>query len=82
MMFFLVSDVIPGSFDAPVIRGAPEDGAFSLYYLQDGKVSAMAAVNAVRDVAVSRRLVAGGIGVKADELADPDKPMKDLLRPG
>jgi 3-phenylpropionate/trans-cinnamate dioxygenase ferredoxin reductase subunit len=71
---------VPDSFDSPVMRGSPEDGAFSLFYLKDGKVTAMAAVNAVRDVAVSRRLVAGGIEVSAEDLADVDKPMKDLLR--
>lgn len=70
---------IPDTFDDAVVRGSLEDGAFSLYYLREGKVSAMAAVNAVRDVAVSRRLVAGGIDVNAAQLADIDMPMKELL---
>ena len=72
---------IPDTFDGPVVRGRADDGTFSLFYLKDGKVNAMAAVNAVRDVAVSRRLVAGGIPVDAARLADPDQPMKDLMRP-
>ena len=70
---------IPDSFDNAVMRGNPDDGAFSLFYLQDNKVKAMAAVNAVRDVAVSRRLVSAGIEVDAGVLADLDQPMKALL---
>ncbi len=72
---------IPDTFAAPIMRGRPDNGAFSLFYMKDGKVIAMAAVNAVRDVAVSRRLVAGGIPVDVARLADPDQPMKELLRP-
>lgn len=72
---------IPDSFDNPVIRGNPDDGTFSLFYLKDGKVNAMAAVSAVRDVAVSRRLIGAGIAVDAVRLSDVDVPMKDLLEP-
>lgn len=70
---------IPDSFDDAVMRGNPDDGAFSLFYLRDGKVKAMAAVNAVRDVAVSRRLVASGTLVDAGMLADVEVPMKQLM---
>ncbi len=70
---------IPETFDEPVLRGKPEEGSFSLYYLREGKVSAMAAINAVRDVAVSRRLIAGNIAVDASRLADTAEPMKTLL---
>ncbi len=73
---------IPDTFDDAVMRGKPDEGAFSLYYLSGGRVSAMAAVNAVRDVAVSRRLVAGGIEVDAAKLADIERPMKELLKIG
>ena len=70
---------VPDSYDDPVMRGSSEDGSFSLFYLRNGKVSAMAAVNAVRDVAVSRRLIAGDIGVDAARLSDSSEPMKALL---
>ncbi|NNE23747.1 MAG: FAD-dependent oxidoreductase [Rhizobiales bacterium] len=70
---------IPDSFDDAVMRGNPDDGAFSLFYLRDGKVNAMAAINAVRDVAVSRRLVASGTLVDAGMLADVEVPMKQLM---
>ena len=39
----------------------------------------MASVNAVRDVAVSRRLVASGTLVDAGMLADVEVPMKQLM---
>ena len=71
---------IPDTFDNAIVRGQPEDGAFSVFYLKDGKLNAMAAVNAVRDVAVSRRLLAMGTEIDTAVLADPAIEMKTLMK--
>ena len=71
---------IPDSFDDAVMRGSPDDGSFSLFYLKEGRLSAMAAVNAVRDVVVSRRLLAMGTEVDRARLSDPDTELKTLMQ--
>jgi 3-phenylpropionate/trans-cinnamate dioxygenase ferredoxin reductase subunit len=71
---------IPETFDGAIMRGRPEDGSFSLYYLKDGRLDAMAAVDAVRDVAVSRRLLAMKTELDPAALADTSVEMKSLMK--
>jgi NADPH-dependent 2,4-dienoyl-CoA reductase/sulfur reductase-like enzyme len=70
----------PLAFDQAVTRGDPSDGAFSVFYLEDGRIVGLNAVNAPRDVAVVRRLMAAGARVEARVLADPAAPLRALLR--
>ena len=65
--------------DRTILRGRPEERSFSLIYLRDGRVIALDCVNAVRDYAQGRRLVAGGVHADPDMLADPSIPLKELL---
>lgn len=65
-------------YDQIVIRGSPTDRAFSLVYLRDGVVIALDCVNAVRDYAQGRALVAGRVRADPAVLADASVPLKSL----
>lgn len=69
----------PEAWNAPVTRGAPDSGSFSVFYLGDGRIEAVNAVNAPRDIAVARRLMAGNVAVDPAQLADVDVPLRKLL---
>lgn len=65
-------------YDQIVVRGNPADRAFSLVYLKDGVVIALDCVNAVRDYAQGRGLVAAGVRADPAILADIAVPLKSL----
>jgi 3-phenylpropionate/trans-cinnamate dioxygenase ferredoxin reductase subunit len=70
----------PTSFERAVTRGNPDGRSFSVFYLEDGRLAGMNAVNAAKDVAVARRLMASGGAVEARALADPSVPLRSLLK--
>jgi 3-phenylpropionate/trans-cinnamate dioxygenase ferredoxin reductase subunit len=63
--------------DASVLRGNPETLQFAQFYLQDGKVVAVDAVNSPKEFMVAKQLF--GHSVAADDLANPDIDLKSLL---
>jgi len=67
--------------DAEVLRGDPAGRSFSIVYLKQGRVVALDCVNATRDYAQGRPLVAGGIAADPAKLADPAIPLKELANP-
>ncbi|MGE0119104.1 MAG: NAD(P)/FAD-dependent oxidoreductase [Dongiaceae bacterium] len=67
------------SFAHAVTRGDPTGGSFCVFYLEDGRITGLSAVNAPKDVAVVRRLMASGDAVDARVLADPAVPLRSLL---
>ncbi|MFC0205141.1 NAD(P)/FAD-dependent oxidoreductase [Novosphingobium soli] len=66
-------------FDRTVIRGNPEERAFSVVYLKDGKVVALDCVNAVKDYVQGRKLVEAGAAPDLAALADAGTPLKELV---
>lgn len=66
--------------DEVVIRGRPDDGAFSVFYLRRGAVRAVLGLNRPRDVLAGRRLVAAGAHVAAAELHDPSTDLRAVSR--
>lgn len=70
---------MPDSFENGLMRGDPAQGSFSIFYLKDGRIGAMAAVGAGRDVSISRRLIAGNVEIDAERLVDTATPLKSLL---
>jgi 3-phenylpropionate/trans-cinnamate dioxygenase ferredoxin reductase component len=70
---------INAGYDKTVLRGSPEDRAFSVVYLREGKVVALDCVNMVKDYVQGRKLVEAKAAPNLDELADKDKPLKELL---
>ncbi|MDQ6804543.1 MAG: FAD-dependent oxidoreductase [Actinomycetota bacterium] len=61
-------------WDQEVVRGSLEEGAFSVWYLHDGRLAAALSVGRSEDLMHARRLIAGGgkLGGRGAELADPE----------
>jgi 3-phenylpropionate/trans-cinnamate dioxygenase ferredoxin reductase component len=64
--------------DQAVVRGAPGSGAFAVFYLKEGRVIAVDAVNSGPEYIVGKRLVAALAKVAPAELADKSISMKDI----
>jgi len=70
---------ISAGYDATVVRGNPDDRAFSVVYLRQGWVIALDCVNMVKDYVQGRQLVEAGLQPELADLADASKPLKELL---
>ena len=70
---------INAGYDSTVIRGDPDARSFSVVYLKEGKVVALDCVNKTKDYVQGRKLVEAGAAPDPDELADAEKPLKELL---
>lgn len=66
-------------YERLVLRGDPATDSFSAFYLKGDRVLAADTVNRPQDFIVAKRLVAEGIAVSAEQLADDSKPLKELL---
>lgn len=71
---------VPTSFDHAVTRGDPAGGSFSTFYLEEGRIAGVNAINAPKDIAVARRLMAASGRVDARALADSSVPLRSLLK--
>lgn len=67
--------------DAAILRGDPATRSFSVVYTKGGRVIAIDCVNATKDYVQGRNLVTAGVVASADDLADTDKPLKELIPP-
>lgn len=65
--------------DSEVLRGDPESGTFARFYLKDGVVVAVDAVNSPREFMAAKQLVAEKRKVDPARLADESVAIKDLL---
>lgn len=70
---------INAGYDRSVVRGNPEDRAFTVVYLREGKVLALDCVNTVKDYVQGRKLVEAGAKPDLARLTDKDVPLKELL---
>ncbi|MDQ4087485.1 MAG: FAD-dependent oxidoreductase [Pseudomonadota bacterium] len=66
-------------FDDLVVRGSPAERSFSVVYLRGGRVIALDCVNAVKDYAQGRRLIAEGVVPDRGRLADPGIQLKECV---
>ncbi len=64
-------------FDQTVLRGDPATRSFSVLYFKHGRLLALDCVNNVRDYVQGRKLVEQGLVVDPEDLADPDRPLKE-----
>jgi 3-phenylpropionate/trans-cinnamate dioxygenase ferredoxin reductase subunit len=64
--------------DRAVVRGDPESRAFSVVYLKSGRVIALDCVNSTKDYVQGKALVAGGLRLAPERLADAARPLKEL----
>jgi 3-phenylpropionate/trans-cinnamate dioxygenase ferredoxin reductase subunit len=53
------------NWDEEVWRGDPDSGAFSVWYLKDGRVAGALSVGRSEDLGEARRMLAGGVDVSA-----------------
>ena len=67
-------------WDEEVWRGSREDGEFSVWYLQGGKVAGCLSVGRSEDLAEARRLLAEGVDVSGAvaQIADADADLSNL----
>lgn len=66
--------------DKVVVRGDISSGrSFAAFYLKEGRVLAVDAVNKPQEFMMGKRLITGKVEVDQVRLADPDVPMKELL---
>lgn len=72
---------LSSGYDQTVVRGDRAARSFSVVYLRRGRVIALDCVNAVRDFAQGRALVAGGAQIEPHLLADATVPLKDAQLP-
>ncbi|WP_166294037.1 NAD(P)/FAD-dependent oxidoreductase [Bradyrhizobium sp. 2S1] len=68
--------------DRTAIRGAIEDGSFSVFNYRQGRLVAVDSINNPGDQMVARRLIAAGISPTPDQAADSSCDLKSLLRTG
>jgi 3-phenylpropionate/trans-cinnamate dioxygenase ferredoxin reductase component len=65
--------------ESTVLRGHPDNRAFSVIYLRRGRVIALDCVNATRDYVQGRALVAARIAASPVTLANTTLALKDLI---
>ena len=65
--------------DATVLRGDPASRKFSVVYLKEGRIIALDCVNDVKSYVQGRKLIEAGASPPREDLADPDKPLKEML---
>ncbi|MBO4256358.1 NAD(P)/FAD-dependent oxidoreductase [Streptomyces griseorubiginosus] len=63
-----------------VIRGAPHDGAFTVFGLRGDRLVATAAIDRPRDIKAARRLIDRAIPVDPAQLADENADLRKLLK--
>jgi len=67
--------------EACILRGAPESRRFSAFYLREGRVIAVDAVNMPPDYLVGRKMVGARAEDPPEQLADTSIPIKELGAP-
>ena len=65
-------------YDETVLRGDPEDRKFAVFYLQNGKLIAVDAVNSPPEFLASKRLIMTGARLAPETLSDTSQSMKEI----
>jgi 3-phenylpropionate/trans-cinnamate dioxygenase ferredoxin reductase subunit len=66
--------------DQVIVRGDIERGrSFAAFYMKDGRVLAVDAVNKPQEFMLGKRIITGGIAVDPSRLADEGTSLKDLI---
>jgi 3-phenylpropionate/trans-cinnamate dioxygenase ferredoxin reductase subunit len=64
--------------DQRILRGDPQSRSFAVFYLKEGRLLAVDAVNAPPEYIVGKKLAAASARVAPGELADKSVSMKDI----
>jgi 3-phenylpropionate/trans-cinnamate dioxygenase ferredoxin reductase subunit len=70
---------LPAYSARDVVRGAPESGAFSVFSVVEGRVVAVCAFNAPKDVAIGKRLIATKQSIDMAKLGDGGFDLRRFL---
>lgn len=70
---------ISEGYDRTVLRGDPDDRAFSCLYLKEGRLIAIDSINAPRDFMQSKALIGNRATISPDTLANTDIALKDMV---
>ncbi|MEL6858257.1 MAG: FAD-dependent oxidoreductase [Pseudomonadota bacterium] len=65
-------------YDETVVRGDPETRKFAVFYLQNGKLIAVDAVNSPPEFLASKKLIMTGAHLAPETLSDTSKSMKEI----
>jgi 3-phenylpropionate/trans-cinnamate dioxygenase ferredoxin reductase subunit len=66
--------------DQLVLRGDPGSRKFAVFHLRHGAVAAVEAVNAAPEYLIGKKLIADGVPVAPEKLADLSVPMKQMAQ--
>jgi len=66
--------------DRVVMRGEPDSSGFAAFYLRDGKLQAVDAVNSPKDFMLGKRLIMRRAAPSLELLADPATDLAELLK--
>ena len=70
----------PGVWNTPILRGDINSGSFILFNLEDGIITAVAGVNAGRDMSFARRLIYSKIRFTETTLTDLSLSLRQLAK--
>lgn len=66
-------------YDEAVVRGEPSTGSFSVFYLKEGKLLAVDAINSPREYMMGRKLIAEGAHPDPAKIVNTDISVKELV---
>ncbi len=69
---------LSSGFDQVVVRGRPDDGSFSVFYLESGRLIAVDSINDPRTFMAARKFLAGKPSWPAEVIADTDCDLSGL----
>ena len=64
--------------DQAVIRGEPKSRSFAAFFLRDGRLTAVYAINSPREFMLSKKLIASGARPDPALLSDTSVPFKEI----
>lgn len=67
-------------YDQTVVRGNPDEKSFAVFYLKEGAVIAVDAINAVPEFMIGKRLVGAAAKIEPTLLADMSVSMKEMMQ--
>ena len=65
-------------YDETVVRGDPEARKFAVFYLQNGKLIAVDAINSPPEFLASKKMIITGARLAPETLSDTSKSMKEI----
>ncbi|WP_420560512.1 NAD(P)/FAD-dependent oxidoreductase [Tepidicaulis sp.] len=70
---------LSAGYDQAVVRGNPDEGrSFAVFYLKEGRLIAVDAINRAPEFMMSKQLIAKGVSIPAEKLRDENINMKEM----